>query len=94
MTLRIGGFVWDDDNVGHIARHAVSPEEVEEVLADDPLRLRAAEGRYLAYGRTENGRRLFVVYVMKPGGRVRALTARTMTDRETRLYRRRRRGTE
>ncbi len=37
----IRGFVWDDENVAHIARHAVSPDEVEEALAGEPLVLRA-----------------------------------------------------
>lgn len=27
------GFEWDDDNIIHIARHAFTPEEVEEVFA-------------------------------------------------------------
>jgi hypothetical protein len=48
--------------------------------------------RYLAYGRTEHGRWMFVVYVTRPRGRVRVLTARDMTERERRLYQRERRG--
>ena len=88
----IRGFVWADENVAHIARHAVSPDEVEEVLVADPLVLRGADDRYLAYGRTENDRWLFAVYVTRPHGRVRVLTARDMTESEQRLYRRKRRG--
>ena len=76
----------------HIARHAVSPDEVEEVLVEEPLVLRGPDDRYLAYGRTENGRWVFVVYVTRPRGRVRVLTARDMTERERRLYQRKRRG--
>jgi uncharacterized protein len=88
----IRGFVWDDENVGHITRHAVSPDEVEEALIRDPLVLRAADDRYLAYGRTEHDRWVFVVYVTQPRGRIRVLTARDMSEREKRLYRRKRRG--
>ena len=58
----IRGFLWDDDNVAHITRHAVSPDEVEEALAGDPVVLRGADNRYLVYGRTENDRWLFAVY--------------------------------
>ena len=36
----IRGFVWDDENVAHIARRGVLPEEVEE------------RPRSLAHGRT------------------------------------------
>ena len=90
--LWIRGFVWDDENVAHIARHGVWLGEVEEALVGDPLVLRGADDRYLAYGHTESDRWLFVVYVRRPGGRVRVLTARDMTEREKRLYRRKRKG--
>lgn len=88
----IRGFVWDDENVAHIARHAVSPDEVEEAFAGEPLVLRGPDDRYLAYGRTEADRWLFVVYVARPRGRIRVLTARDMTVGERRLYKRKRRG--
>jgi hypothetical protein len=58
----------------------------------DPLILHGADDRYLVYGRTENDRWLFAVFVMRPRSRVRVLTARDMTEREKRLYRRKRRG--
>lgn len=93
--MRIAGFIWDDaddesGNVAHIARHGVSPEEVEEALINNPLVLRGTDGRYLAYGKSAEGRLLFVVFVRRGRGLIRPLTARAMTDRETRLYRRRR----
>ena len=90
--LWIRGFVWDDENMAHIARHGVWPGEVEEMLVGDPFVLRGADDRYLAYGQTEHDRWLFAVYVRRPGGRVRVLTARDMTEREQRLYRRKRKG--
>jgi uncharacterized protein len=88
----IRGFIWDDENLAHIARHGVSPDEVEEALVEEPLVLRGPDDRYLAYGRTEHGRWVFVVCVTRPRGRVRVLTARDMTEREKRLYQRKRRG--
>jgi len=69
---------------------AASFERRSEV--GDPFVLRGADDRYLAYGQTEHGRWLFAVYVTRPGGRVRVLTARDMTEREKRLYRRKRKG--
>jgi uncharacterized DUF497 family protein len=74
------------------ARPAVSAEEVEEALVGELLVLRGPDGRYLAYGRAEHGRWVFVVYVIRPRGRVRVLPARDMTERERRLNRRKRRG--
>jgi uncharacterized protein len=79
-----------DGNVPHIARHGVVPEEVEESLVDNPLVFRTGDGRYLGYGKTGDGRPLFIVFVSKPDGIVRPLTARAMTDAEKRLYRRKR----
>ena len=93
--VRIEGFVWDNEddpsgNVVHIAQHGVSPEEVEEALLGGPLVLRGRDGRYLGYGRTADGRSLFIAFVVKAGGMVRTLTARAMTDRERSLHRRKR----
>ena len=90
----IQGFLWDDENVGHIGRHGVSPDEVEEALSGNPLVLRGRDGRYLAYGPSLAGRYLFAVYVSRRGAGARVLTARDMTEKEKRFYRakRRRRG--
>lgn len=88
----IRGFLWDEENVAHVGRHQVSQDEVEEALTENPVILRGPDGRYLAYGRTANGRLLFAAYVQRPGGRIRVLTAREMTDKEKRFYRKKRRG--
>ena len=88
----IRGFTWDEENVAHISRHQVSPEDVEEALTGDPVVLRGADGRFLAYGKTESGRHLFTVYVSRSRGRIRVLTAREMTDKEKRSYRKKRKG--
>ncbi|MBI2202992.1 MAG: BrnT family toxin [Candidatus Rokubacteria bacterium] len=86
----IKGFVWDEENVSHIAKHDVTPGEVEEALTDVPVVFRGPDGRYLAHGQTGGGRLLFVVYATRPGGRIRVITARDMTESEKRLWRRRR----
>ena len=87
--MRFHTFEWDDTNVAHIARHAVEPHEVEGVCRGPTLILRGREGRYLVYGCAANGRLLLIVLRSVGGGRVRAITARDMTDRERRLYQRR-----
>jgi uncharacterized DUF497 family protein len=54
---------WDDQNVEHIARHGVSPEDVEFALADQPLFFRNAPGRaatHVMIGQDEQGRILYV----------------------------------
>ncbi|MBI3079011.1 MAG: BrnT family toxin [Deltaproteobacteria bacterium] len=89
--LLITGFQWDAANVGHIQRHGVRPDEVEELLGSGGAAVyRAKGGRYVAYGRTLVGRHLFVVFEGRAGGRVRVITARDQTDRERRTMRRKR----
>ena len=66
--MKIERISWDEETVDHISNHSVSPEEVEEALfndADSPLIMRGKEGRYLAYGKTNGGRLLLVVWVAK-----------------------------
>ena len=88
--MKIENITWDEDTVNHISRHAVSPEEVEEVLfndSDSPRIMRGKENRYLAYGKTNAGRFLLVVLTIA-NRKTRIITARDMTDREKKFYRR------
>ncbi|MCL4830987.1 MAG: BrnT family toxin [Caldilineaceae bacterium] len=82
-------FWWDDDNVEHIANHGVEPYEAEEVITNRPRLKRGGEGKYLAYGQTDEGRFLVVVFAPKAGNRIRVVTARDMTPIEKRRYRQR-----
>lgn len=83
-------FWWDENNIEHIANHGVEPYEAEEVI-DDSLRiLKAGQDRYAAYGQTDNGRYLLVVYALKSENRIRVITARDLTVAEKRQVRRRR----
>ncbi len=56
--------VFDERNIEHIARHGVTPEEVEEVcyLAPHFTRARSKRGRrrYRVIGQTEDGRYLTI----------------------------------
>ena len=80
-------FWWDDDNIAHIANHGVEPYEAEEVMINMPWLKRSGDGKYLAYGQTDAGRFLLVVFAPKPGNRLRVVTARDMTSSEKRRYR-------
>lgn len=89
--MRISEFDWDERSEEHIARHGVDPSEVEEVFRRSPLIQKGREGAYLAWGQSAVGRYLLVVFVRREDGTARVLTARDMSDREKRRYRRRRR---
>lgn len=81
-------FEWDEQNVDHLERHHVEPDEAEAVLDSDPLILRTGDGKNLAYGQSDEGRYVLVVFVRKPGSLIRVITARDLTDAEKKRYQR------
>ena len=88
--MRAANFDWDAQNMDHIARHGVEPDEAESVLDDSPLILRSEDGKYLAYGQTDEGRYLLVVFVRRSATSIRVISARDMTEAEKKRHRRRR----
>jgi len=88
--MRIQQLIWPEDRVDHIDRHAVTPEEVEEVCFGHPLIQRTrSDGEnpvYYVLGQTNQGRYLFCVIIQFPDGNGFPVTARTMTDKEKRRY--------
>lgn len=88
--MEIREFEWDDNNIDHIARHKVSPDEVEDVaFDDDPWVRKGRKGTRYMLGFTIAGRYLFVVYVPKGKGIARVITAMDMDDKTRKLYRKR-----
>ena len=64
-------FQWDDENIQHIARHDVTPVEVEQVMCSDAWELdvqyEEGEERFPLIGETAHGRILFVLYTLRDG---------------------------
>ena len=85
------GFEWDAGNWKKSeAAHGVAATEAEEALLSDPMchvdeRHSDAEHRYVALGRTQEGRRLFVAFAVR-GNRVRIISARPMSRKERLMY--------
>ena len=91
--MRISEFEWDEGNVLHLAlRHGIEPEEAEEILAIDPLFRKTRRGHYAAFGRTEAGRLLVIVFERRPDGVARVITGWDMDTAERRYYQRHRKG--
>jgi uncharacterized DUF497 family protein len=80
--------MWTERAEAHIARHGVTPDEVEDVLGSRGSRRRAGpdDVRYV-FGRSAAGRPLVVVVVDSMDGRVYVATARDMTATEVRWFR-------
>jgi len=90
--MKITTLVWDENNVDHIARHQVEPEEVEEVCYSNPLILRAGKKKqklYYILGQSQNGRYLFIVARYIGKGQARVITARDMNNSERTRFGRR-----
>ena len=89
--MTIDEFLWPEDRIEHIARHGVTPEEVEEVCFGRSFVRRAkSEGEnpvYYVLGQTEAGRYLFCVVIRFPDGNGYPVTSREMTAKEKRRYR-------
>jgi uncharacterized DUF497 family protein len=86
----IEGFQWDEANSSkNWTRHQVSQTEAEQVLLNRPVIVTDArpgpEARRFAFGRTDGGRRLTVVFTIR-GPLVRVISARPMSRPERRRY--------
>jgi uncharacterized protein len=92
--MKLDGFDWNDGNRAKCARHGVSNAEVEELFHGSPrvapdVAHSAAEDRFIAVGRTEKGRALFVAFTIrvKDGERcIRPIGARYMHEKEIEAY--------
>jgi uncharacterized DUF497 family protein len=91
---RIDGFEWDGGNRRKSEdKHDVTPAEAEQVFFNRPLLIlddamhSLAEPRYLALGRTDDGRRLFIVFTIRRNGtKLRVISARDMHRKERARY--------
>ena len=87
MPAYLRELLWDDDNEGHIAHHAVTRTEVEEMCFGDPWVIRAkGRDKRALYGQTSAGRYLFVILAGRGSGIFYPVTARDMTQTERRRY--------
>jgi len=91
--LKIEECLWLDEFVDKIIRkHNVSLEEMERVLSKDPVIRRLEGGHvkgedlFIGFGRTDAGRYLSVLFVLKKDKRALVISARDMTKRERRKY--------
>ena len=89
---RCTGFEWDEGNSGKSwEKHRVSDGESEQLFFNQPLVALAdsehsqSEDRILVLGKTDSGRKLFVVCTVR-GDLIRVISARDMTKREREAY--------
>ncbi len=88
----IDGFEWDDGNSSkNWKRHQVSQTEAEQLFLNRPVVITGdvahseTEPRHFAFGRTDAGRLLTVVFTVR-GRLLRVISARPMSRRERTSY--------
>ena len=86
--------MWDAWNVPHIARHEVTPEEVEEVCHGSPMTSATYEGRLRVVGPTDAGRMLTVILAPQGRGVYYPVTARPASRKERQVYKEQQGGEE
>lgn len=89
MKRRAIDFDWDKENIAHLARHAISPAEAEQVLLNWQMDLdshvRNGEERIVQAGETDEGRILVVVSTIR-NNKTRVVTAWPAAERIRRYF--------
>jgi len=91
--VEIRQLVWDEWNIGHIKKHKVSADEVEEAVDFEIKTFVSYKDRILVLGRTKKGRLLTVILapedkqslMLRNKQRYYVVTARDMSRKEKRL---------
>lgn len=89
--IDILGFDWDEGNyLKNKIRHNVDAVESEQVFHNKPIYLSDTkhsqlEDRYFAYGITDKGRKLMVIFPIRKN-KIRIISARDQSKTERRFY--------
>jgi uncharacterized protein len=88
------GFEWDQHNIEkNWEKHNVTPLECEQIFFNQPMVIAddskhsQTEQRFYSLGKTDLGRKLFVVYTIRKK-KIRIISARDMNKKEIRSYER------
>jgi hypothetical protein len=93
--IAIRRLIWDDWNVEHIARHQVTPAEVEATCKSDFILLSGKKGRLVIVGPTWKRRMLAVILDPEPEeGVYYPVTAYPASRKLRRVYQQRKKGGE
>jgi uncharacterized DUF497 family protein len=91
--LKILECLWLDRFVDKIIqKHNIYPDEVEEVFSSKPKIWKVEKGDvkgenlYVAFGKTNGGRHLSVLFVRKKDQRALVISARDMTSKERKRH--------
>jgi uncharacterized protein len=94
--LTIEKLIWNAWNIEHIARHDLTPEEVQEIFQGFWIAKPTYGGRFVILGQTAAERGIAAVLEPQENGRYYVVTARTAHKTERTFYKSKllRRGTD
>ena len=91
--MQIDDIIWSNRIINKVAsKHGVAVSEVEEVFYNRPKFRKAENGKlnnedlYFAYGRTDSGRYLVIMFIYKKNKDALIVTARDMDLKERKRY--------
>lgn len=85
------GFDWDEGNIYKNRKHDVEHTECEQIFFNQPVIIlddpkhSIVENRLAAFGISDKGRNLVVVFTMR-GSKIRIISARDMSKKERSFY--------
>jgi uncharacterized DUF497 family protein len=88
----ISSIRWTEQSVEHIAKHGISPVEIEELCFNEiesPYIRSGKDNLHYVFGKTDAGRFIFIVVKFERHGQVYVVTARDMNDWEKKYFIRR-----
>lgn len=91
--ISIDKLIWNDWNIVHIAKHNVTPDEVEQVCHSKYVTFETYKRRIALIGPTETGHMIFIILAPKEEGVYYPVTAR-VADRKERAYYQKMKGGE
>ncbi len=91
--MRITGTIWLQKIVDKIEKkHHITQDDIEQVFANNPQYRFIERGKienehvYSAYGRTDSGRYVSVIFIRKLGNRALVISGRDMDKKERKQY--------
>lgn len=89
---KITRFEWDEGNIDKsYEKHGITPKEAEEVFLDEHITIEKdikhdqKEERFIAIGKTFEGKMLFVVFTLR-NNKIRVISGRIVNKKERRVY--------
>lgn len=89
FVIIVRKFIWDSWNIQHLARHNITPDEVEAVCHNQPIVLRGQQkNRLVLIGETEENLILVIVLEANGKGKYYPITAYPAEKQDITLYKR------